>query len=137
MTTLDEGKAYHRLPHPRWGVRCWVTSSLSTSTPRPSRPCATRRNWDWPPSIRYARATGRSLTATLRRDPGWGLVPIDPTGSLCARGRQGAPGGLEKLFGTGERSCIGRQFALHEAVLLAVMICLPPDRRPGRRSPNG
>lgn len=36
----------------------------------------------------------------------------------CAPARQ-----LYKPFGTGERSCIGRQFALHEAVLvLAALI---------------
>ena len=39
-------------------------------------------------------------------------------GPLRPRAGQGPAGTLYKPFGTGERSCIGRQFALHEAVLI-------------------
>jgi cytochrome P450 len=64
-----------------------------------------------------------ALTGSLHQDPRWtgpGLKPVnefDPDrfvpGHVKAR-----PGHLYKPFGTGERSCIGRQFALHEAVLV-------------------
>ena len=60
-----------------------------------------------------------ALTATLHRDPRWGDDPdmFDPDRFAPARVKT-RPGGLYKPFGTGERSCIGRQFALHEAVLI-------------------
>jgi unspecific monooxygenase len=60
-----------------------------------------------------------ALTATLHRDPRWGPDPeaFDPDRFTPARVKA-RPGGLYKPFGTGERSCIGRQFALHEAVLM-------------------
>ncbi|OBB83646.1 cytochrome P450 [Mycolicibacterium peregrinum] len=65
-----------------------------------------------------------ALTSTLHRDPRWGHGPeaFDPDRFTPEQMRT-RPGGLYKPFGTGERSCIGRQFALHEAVLmLAVLI---------------
>lgn len=60
-----------------------------------------------------------ALTSTLHRDPRWGPDPdaFDPDRFESDRVR-GRPGGLYRPFGTGERSCIGRQFALHEAVLI-------------------
>ncbi|MDT5337196.1 MAG: hypothetical protein QOD90_2701, partial [Mycobacterium sp.] len=60
-----------------------------------------------------------ALTATLHRDPRWGPDPdrFNPDRFEPAQVRS-RPGGLYKPFGTGERSCIGRQFALHEAILL-------------------
>jgi cytochrome P450 len=60
-----------------------------------------------------------ALTATLHRDPRWGPDPdaFDPDRFESDRVRA-RPGGLYRPFGTGERSCIGRQFALHEAVLI-------------------
>jgi cytochrome P450 len=59
------------------------------------------------------------LTAKLHRDPAWGPDPekFDPDRFAPERVKA-RPGGLYKPFGTGERSCIGRQFALHEAVLI-------------------
>ncbi len=65
-----------------------------------------------------------ALTTTLHRDPRWGHDPeaFDPD-RFAPEQMRARPGGLYKPFGTGERSCIGRQFALHEAVLmLAVLI---------------
>ncbi|MBU9763965.1 cytochrome P450 [Mycobacterium sp. TNTM28] len=65
-----------------------------------------------------------AVTAALHRDPRWGPDPdaFDPDRFAPEQVRT-RPGGLYKPFGTGERSCIGRQFALHEAVLiLAVLI---------------
>ncbi|CRZ15737.1 cytochrome P450 [Mycolicibacterium neworleansense] len=65
-----------------------------------------------------------ALTSTLHRDPRWGPDPeaFDPD-RFAPEQVRARPGGLYKPFGTGERSCIGRQFALHEAVLmLAVLI---------------
>lgn len=64
-----------------------------------------------------------ALTSTLHRDPRWGADPeeFDPDRFAPERVRA-RPGGLYKPFGTGERSCIGRQFALHEAVLLLAVL---------------
>lgn len=65
-----------------------------------------------------------ALTTTLHRDQRWGPDPdaFDPD-RFSPEQVRARPGGLYKPFGTGERSCIGRQFALHEAVLmLAVLI---------------
>ncbi|CQD05489.1 cytochrome P450 [Mycolicibacterium conceptionense] len=60
-----------------------------------------------------------ALTSTLHRDPRWGPEPdaFDPD-RFAPEQMRTRPGGLYKPFGTGERSCIGRQFALHEAVLM-------------------
>lgn len=60
-----------------------------------------------------------ALISTLHRDPRWGPDPdaFDPD-RFAPEQMRARPGGLYKPFGTGERSCIGRQFALHEAVLM-------------------
>jgi unspecific monooxygenase len=60
-----------------------------------------------------------ALTPMLHRDPRWGDNPdeFDPDRFEPERVRARAAG-LYKPFGTGPRSCIGRQFALHEAVLM-------------------
>ncbi len=58
------------------------------------------------------------LTGALHRQPGWGdnVELFDP--SRFAPERSAArPAALFKPFGTGARSCIGRQFALHEAAM--------------------
>lgn len=64
-----------------------------------------------------------ALTSTLHRDPRWGADPegFDPD-RFAPEHVRARPGGLYKPFGTGERSCIGRQFALHEAVLLLAVL---------------
>lgn len=64
-----------------------------------------------------------ALTATLHRDPRWGGDPeaFDPDRFAPDQVRA-RPAGLYKPFGTGPRSCIGRQFALHEAVLLLAVL---------------
>lgn len=58
------------------------------------------------------------LTGALHRQPQWGdnVEFFDP--DRFAPGRSAArPAALFKPFGTGARSCIGRQFALHEAAM--------------------
>jgi cytochrome P450 len=64
-----------------------------------------------------------ALTSSLHRDPQWGPHPdrFDPDRFEPQRVRE-RQSGLYKPFGTGDRSCIGRQFALHEAVLLLASI---------------
>ncbi|MFJ2271897.1 cytochrome P450 [Streptomyces sp. NPDC087849] len=59
------------------------------------------------------------LTPMLHRDPAWGDNPglFDPSRFTPERVAD-RPAHLFKPFGNGERSCIGRQFALHEATLL-------------------
>ncbi|MGQ9409853.1 cytochrome P450 [Mycolicibacterium gilvum] len=64
-----------------------------------------------------------AMTMALHRDPQWGGDPdaFDPDRFAPDRVRA-RPAGLYKPFGTGPRSCIGRQFALHEAVLLLAVL---------------
>lgn len=63
------------------------------------------------------------LTGALHRQPQWGdnVEFFDPDrfepDRVAAR-----PTALFKPFGTGERSCIGRQFALHEAAMLIARV---------------
>ncbi|MBH0779615.1 cytochrome P450 [Nocardia bovistercoris] len=61
------------------------------------------------------------LTLAAHRDPGWGEDPdeFDPDRFLPDNLRTLAPDvrAAYKPFGTGERACIGRQFAYHETLL--------------------
>ncbi|MCA6092108.1 cytochrome P450 [Streptomyces sp. SCA3-4] len=59
------------------------------------------------------------LTPMLHRDPAWGDNPelFDPTRFAPEAEAARSPHAY-KPFGTGERACIGRQFALHEATML-------------------
>jgi cytochrome P450/NADPH-cytochrome P450 reductase len=58
------------------------------------------------------------LTGALHRQPGWGdnVELFDPDRFAPER-TASRPASLFKPFGTGARSCIGRQFALHEAAM--------------------
>lgn len=68
-----------------------------------------------------------AMVSTLHRDPRWtgpglkGVDEFDPD-RFESRHVKARPGNLYKPFGTGERSCIGRQFALHEAVLVLAAV---------------
>ncbi|MCC3773843.1 bifunctional cytochrome P450/NADPH--P450 reductase [Streptomyces sp. UNOB3_S3] len=71
---------------------------------------------------RYAVREGETLTVytpALHRDPAWGenVELFDPERFAPER-EEKRPLHLFKPFGNGERACIGRQFALHEATLL-------------------
>lgn len=63
------------------------------------------------------------LTGALHRQPEWGdnVELFDPDRFETARAA-GRPAGVFKPFGTGARSCIGRQFALHEATMAIARI---------------
>ena len=64
-----------------------------------------------------------ALTPVMHRDPRWGPNPdaFDPDRFEPERVRA-RPAGLYKPFGTGQRSCIGRQFAIHEAILMLAVL---------------
>ncbi|OPX13319.1 bifunctional cytochrome P450/NADPH--P450 reductase [Mycobacterium sp. AT1] len=71
---------------------------------------------------KYAVGKGETLmvlTPALHRDPAWGdnVESFDPD-RFTTRREESRPAHLFKPFGTGERACIGRQFALHEATLV-------------------
>ncbi|MEU8776828.1 cytochrome P450 [Streptomyces sp. NPDC048606] len=71
---------------------------------------------------RYAVRKGETLmilTPALHRDPAWGenVELFDPE-RFTPEAEDRRPVHLFKPFGSGERACIGRQFALHEATLL-------------------
>lgn len=75
---------------------------------------------------RYRVTRGQTavvLTPMLHRDPGWGDNPelFNPN-RFTPEEMEARPAHLYKPFGNGERSCIGRQFALHEATLLLGLI---------------
>ncbi|MFD9903383.1 cytochrome P450 [Streptomyces sp. NPDC059063] len=63
------------------------------------------------------------LTPMLHRDPVWGdnVEDFDPERFALAAAAA-RPANAYKPFGTGERACIGRQFALHEATMLLGML---------------
>ncbi|MFI9276096.1 bifunctional cytochrome P450/NADPH--P450 reductase [Kitasatospora sp. NPDC052896] len=63
------------------------------------------------------------LTPMLHRDPVWGDNPelFDPA-RFDPEVEAARPLHAFKPFGTGERACIGRQFALHEATMLLAML---------------
>ncbi|MCP9211927.1 bifunctional cytochrome P450/NADPH--P450 reductase [Streptomyces sp. NEAU-Y11] len=65
----------------------------------------------------------RVLTTMLHRDPVWGDNPelFDPSRFAPEAEAARSPHAF-KPFGTGERACIGRQFALHEATMLLGML---------------
>ncbi|MCQ8773522.1 bifunctional cytochrome P450/NADPH--P450 reductase [Streptomyces telluris] len=71
---------------------------------------------------KYAVRKGEALTVltpALHRDPAWGenVELFDPERFTQAQEEKRSVH-LFKPFGNGERACIGRQFALHEATLL-------------------
>ncbi|MFI6533034.1 bifunctional cytochrome P450/NADPH--P450 reductase [Nonomuraea sp. NPDC050547] len=71
---------------------------------------------------RYEIKAGESLfvlTPQLHRDPAWGRnVELFDPGRFAPEAQDARPPHAFKAFGSGERACIGRQFALHEATLV-------------------
>ncbi|MEV7322236.1 cytochrome P450 [Streptomyces sp. NPDC093970] len=63
------------------------------------------------------------LAPMLHRQPVWGDNPelFDPS-RFTPQAEAARPVHAFKPFGTGERACIGRQFALHEATMLLAML---------------
>ncbi|MEU9346107.1 cytochrome P450 [Streptomyces sp. NPDC048278] len=63
------------------------------------------------------------LAPMLHRQPVWGDNPelFDPS-RFTPEAEASRPVHAFKPFGTGERACIGRQFALHEATMLLAML---------------
>lgn len=90
---------------------------------------------------RYEVHAGESffvLLPALHRDPLWGGDPdaFDPDRFLPDRVRA-RPSHVYKPFGTGERACIGRQFALHQIVLVLGLLLRRYDLAlPGGHEPR-
>lgn len=106
------------------GLRLWPTVPGFARTPREPTTLSTghrMRPGDW----------ALVLLPLVHRDPEvWGAdaEEFDPDRFLPERSR-GRPAHSYKPFGTGERACIGRQFALHEAVLVLAMLLHRHDLR--------
>jgi cytochrome P450 len=97
-------------------LRLWPTAPAYTRSPREETTFAGRRMRpdDW----------ALVLLPMVHRDPAvWGddADAFDPDRFLPERSR-GRLAHAYKPFGTGERACIGRQFALHEAVLVLARV---------------
>lgn len=71
------------------------------------------------------------LTPALHRAPVWGTDPdtFDPDRFTREQVRQRPPH-VFKPFGTGERACIGRQFALHQVTLVLGLLLRRYDLHP-------
>ncbi|NEB79200.1 cytochrome P450 [Streptomyces sp. SID14478] len=72
------------------------------------------------------------LTTMLHRDPqAWGADPevFDPE-RFAPQAVRARPAHVFKPFGTGARACIGRQFALHEAMLVLGLLLRRYDLHP-------
>jgi unspecific monooxygenase len=95
------------------GLRLWPTAPAFTRSPRETTVLSTghtMRPDDW----------AIVILPLIHRDPAvWGedADEFDPDRFLAENARGRLPHSY-KPFGTGERSCIGRQFALHEAILV-------------------
>ena len=95
------------------GLRLWPTAPAYARSPRETTTLSSghvMRPQDW----------ALVLLPAVHRDPSvWGDTAdeFDPDRFLPEHSR-GRPTQTYKPFGTGERSCIGRQFALHEAILV-------------------
>ena len=75
---------------------------------------------------KYAVRAGEGLLVLipqLHRDPAWGdnVELFDPE-RFSPENEAARPVHLFKPFGSGERACIGRQFALHEATLVLALL---------------
>lgn len=99
------------------GLRLWPTAPAFARTPREELTLSTghtMRPGDWAIVV---------LPMTHRDPAVWGETAdeFDPDRFTVESSRGRTPQ-TYKPFGTGERSCIGRQFALHEAVLVLAMM---------------
>lgn len=99
------------------GLRLWPTAPAFTRSPRQTTTLGTghvMRPEDW----------AIVVLPLMHRDPAvWGddADEFAPDRFLPENSRGRAPHSY-KPFGTGERSCIGRQFALHEAILVLARV---------------
>ncbi|MCD9196919.1 cytochrome P450 [Aeromicrobium wangtongii] len=107
------------------GLRLWPTAPAFARSPRATTTLSTghvMRPQDW----------ALVMLPMVHRDPAvWGpdADEFDPDRFSPERSR-GRVAHSYKPFGTGERSCIGRQFALHEAILVLARVLRRYDLTP-------
>jgi unspecific monooxygenase len=119
----DAVPTFEQVPHFRYlrrvldeTLRLWPTAPAFSRSPRETTTFAgrTMRPQDW----------ALVVIPMVHRDPAvWGddADEFDPDRFLPERSRGRMPH-TYKPFGTGERACIGRQFALHEAILVLARV---------------
>jgi unspecific monooxygenase len=102
-------------------LRLWPTAPAFSRSPRSPTTVGADVGGPWP--MRPEDWALVVLPLVHRDAAAWGedAGEFDPDRFLPERSRGRAPHSY-KPFGTGERACIGRQFALHEAVLVLARI---------------
>jgi Cytochrome P450 len=115
MTVVDDRRTYPKLPHPRWRIP-FLGDVLSYDTDAPSQSAIENAMRLGPIfelkalGVRYVIAAGADVVTDLNDESRF-CKHIGPEIEALRIL-------LYKPFGTGQRSCIGRQFGLHEAVLI-------------------
>ncbi len=115
--TFDEiGRLTHTRQVLNEALRLWPTAAAFSRHARE----------DTPLGGRIPLRAGQPVTVfapMLHRQPVWGDNPelFDP-GRFTPKAEAARSPHAFKPFGTGERACIGRQFALHEATMLLAML---------------
>ncbi|MFF2525132.1 bifunctional cytochrome P450/NADPH--P450 reductase [Streptomyces liangshanensis] len=115
-TYEDIGRLTHTRQVLNEALRLWPTAAAFSRTAREDTVIGGR--------IKVAAGSDVIvITPMLHRQPVWGDNPelFDPARFTAEAAANRSPHAF-KPFGTGERACIGRQFALHEATMLLAML---------------
>ncbi len=120
----DAEPTFEQVPHFRYLRRCleetlrlWPTAPAFARSPRETTTIAAGTEYE---AVMRPEDWALVILPMMHRDPkAWGPTAnkFDPDRFLPENSR-GRMKNIYKPFGTGERSCIGRQFAIHEAILV-------------------